>query len=107
MKTATKFALAAASIGIFSFGSQIQNVYAKPQAPVTVMPHSSATVLKVGSKGPAVMQAQKILKKEGIYKGPINGIFSPQMEDAVKAFQKSESIKVTGVIGTETQAAFN
>jgi peptidoglycan hydrolase-like protein with peptidoglycan-binding domain len=109
VKTSTKFVLAAASISIFSFGGQMQNVYAKPQTPVTAMPNSSTkiAVLKVGSKGSAVNQAQKILKQEGFYKGPINGIFSPQMEAAVKAFQKSEGIKVTGVIGPETQAAFN
>lgn len=109
MKTSMKFALAAASISIFSFGGQMQNVYAKPQTPVTAMPQSSTrvAVLKVGSNGPAVTHAQKILKQEGFYKGPINGIFSPQMEAAVKAFQKSERINATGVIGPETQAAFN
>lgn len=108
MKTSTKFALTAACISIFSFAGQIQSVYAKPQTPLAVMPqHHSLTktsVLKIGSKGPAVTQAQNILKQEGFYKGPINGIFSPQMESAVKAFQKSEHIKPTGVIGSETQA---
>lgn len=108
MKTSAKFALAAACISIFGFGRQMQSVYAIPRTPLAVMPqqHSpnKTSVLKVGSKGPAVTQAQNILRQEGFYKGPINGVFSPQMESAVKAFQKSEHISATGVIGAETRA---
>lgn len=90
MKTSMKFALAAVFISIFSLGGQMQSVYAKLQTPLAVMPkHHSLTknsVLKNGSKGLAVTQAQNILKQEGFYKRPINGIFSSQMKSAVKAF---------------------
>ncbi|MGH2412868.1 MAG: peptidoglycan-binding domain-containing protein, partial [Microcystaceae cyanobacterium] len=41
----------------------------------------------------------------GFYKGAINGIFSPEMQSAVIAFQKSEHIKPDGIIGHDTQAA--
>ncbi|AFY91284.1 peptidoglycan-binding domain-containing protein [Chroococcidiopsis thermalis] len=110
MKTSAKIALTVASIGIVSFGGLLQSVSARQsQHPVAVIPqHDSPAktpVLKIGSKGAAVAQAQKILKQEGFYKGAINGVFSSEMQSAVIAFQKSERIKPSGVIDSKTQAA--
>ena len=107
MKTSTKIALAAALLGTLGLGGLTQIVDAdQPQAASTQ--HNSSTqtsVLKVGSTGEAVRQAQEILQEEGFYKGPINETFSAEMESAVIAFQKSEHIKPTGVIDAATHAA--
>jgi|UPI00068CA638 peptidoglycan hydrolase-like protein with peptidoglycan-binding domain len=110
MKNSAKIALTVVSIGIVSFGGLLQSASARqPQHPVAVIPQHDppvkTPVLKVGSKGSAVAQAQKILKQEGFYKGSINGIFSREMQSAVIAFQKSEGIKPSGVIEFKTQAA--
>ncbi len=113
MNTATKLTFAAV-VGIFGLGSQLQTVYAKqyakqPQSHAAMTgQHNQAAktpVLRVGSKGPAVKQLQEALQKQGYYKGPINGIFNPQVRSAVIAFQKSEHLTPDGVVGPKTQAA--
>jgi len=109
MKTSTKIALAAALVGTLGLGGLTQIVEAEqPQAEATQHTSSTQTsVLKVGSTGEAVRQAQKILQKEGFYKRPINGTFSAEMKSAVIAFQKSEHIQPTGVIDAATHAAMD
>jgi|UPI000360EE89 peptidoglycan hydrolase-like protein with peptidoglycan-binding domain len=119
MNTATKLTFAVA-VSIFGLSSQLQTVYAKQpqshaamtgqhnQAAKTPVQHNQAAktlVLRVGSKGPAVKQLQEALQKQGYYKGPINGIFNPQVRSAVIAFQKSEHLTPDGVVGPKTQAA--
>lgn len=103
VKNSTKIALTSAFVGILLFGGQMPNAFAQqPQSQSS----ANTSVLRIGSRGQAVKEAQIVLKQEGFYKGPINGIFSSQMQSAVKAFQRSESITADGIIGAETQAAF-
>lgn len=98
MKNLTKIALVSGFVGILLFAGQMPNAEAQSSA--------NTSVLRIGSRGQAVKEAQVVLKQEGLYKGPINGIFTSQMQSAVKAFQRSESITPDGIIGAETQAAF-
>ena len=56
-------------------------------------------LLKVGSRGPAVVRIQREL---GI---PADGIFGPQTRRAVRAFQKRHGLLVDGIVGPQTRKA--
>ena len=53
--------------------------------------------LKINDKGPEVLKAQKYLQKAGSTI-KLSGVFTIGMVAAVKAFQKKNSLKPTGVI---------
>ncbi len=54
--------------------------------------------LSKGSKGILVYIVQMRLRAAGYYNGTLDGIFDYEMETAIKAFQKSEEIPITGRI---------
>ena len=58
-----------------------------------------SSLLKVGSRGPAVEAVQR---KLGI---PADGIFGPQTRGAVRAFQAKHNLVVDGIVGPQTRAA--
>ena len=64
--------------------------------------------LKNGSMGPAVAWLQRVLAGDDIvinftpYAGAIDGIFGPQTETAVRAFQTWAGLAVDGVVGDNT-----
>ena len=66
---------------------------------VAAEPTGSATLLKKGSRGPAVVAVQKAL---GI---PADGIFGRQTRRAVVRFQRSRGLAVDGIVGPATRAA--
>ena len=59
-------------------------------------------VLKKGSNDPAVRDLQAALKALGHDPGPIDGLFGPTTEAAVKAFQQEREIAADGVVGRVT-----
>ncbi|WP_427921824.1 peptidoglycan-binding protein [Streptomyces sp. cg40] len=61
--------------------------------------------LAVGSNGPAVAEAQCLLRRAGISPGGIDGMFGPLTEHAVKAFQKRAGLDVDGMVGPHTWKA--
>jgi hypothetical protein len=61
-------------------------------------------LLKVKSKGDMVVWAQERLLTAGA-ELPVTGLFGPETEAAVRAFQEAHSLPSTGVIGTETWQA--
>jgi peptidoglycan L-alanyl-D-glutamate endopeptidase CwlK len=62
-------------------------------------------VLKIGSCGPEVQQAQTLLAAHGFRTGRIDGIFGESTHAAVIAFQRSEGMLADGIIGPRTAAA--
>jgi Ca-activated chloride channel family protein len=58
--------------------------------------------LQEGDRGYEVERLQEALIKSGYYKGPIDGVFSASVTEAVKAFQKSENIGPDGIAGPST-----
>src|SRR5438552_663664 len=58
-------------------------------------PHS----LHEGSRGSEVRHMQKQLAVLGFRPGPIDGIFGPHTEAALKAFQRSRGLAPDGVFG--------
>lgn len=61
--------------------------------------------IKKGNKGDDVKAIQSKLKDLGFLPGSVDGIFGPNTEKAVKAFQKSAGLKDDGIVGTKTIAA--
>ncbi|GAB4263220.1 MAG: hypothetical protein Kow0092_14000 [Deferrisomatales bacterium] len=58
-----------------------------------------------GAKGPEVERIQGRLREEGLYAGPLDGIFGGGTEAAVRRFQRRRGLTVDGVVGALTWAA--
>ncbi len=59
-------------------------------------------ILKKGSSGAQVRQAQQALSDLGYYTGRVDGNFSRAFEEAVIAFQRDFGLKETGALDRET-----
>jgi Putative peptidoglycan binding domain len=67
-------------------------------------PQDRPTV-RAGSTGEAVEHLQKRLTRLGLDPGPVDGIFGGRTEQAVRSFQKSNSLVVDGIVGPDTWEA--
>jgi Ca-activated chloride channel family protein len=61
--------------------------------------------LQPGDKGLEVEQLQEALKKAGVYKGPIDGIYDEDVKIAVRAYQQAKNLSADGVAGATTMDA--
>ena len=52
-----------------------------------------------------VVAAQERLAREGYYRGESNGAFSSEMGQALRRYQRSHSLRMTGYLDTDTLAA--
>ena len=90
----------------FCYGDDIEIVTNAPMAGITES--YPGTPLRVGSRGPDVTVVQTSLNRIGqnypaIPKvSPVDGIFGPQTEAAVKAFQQIFSLDPDGIVGRAT-----
>ncbi len=76
------------------------NIYVK----VTPAPSGSDYIyLRRGYYGTPVEQLQRELKSQGYYSGSCDGYYGDGTENAVKAFQRVNGLKVDGVAGPATQ----
>lgn len=66
-------------------------------------PHG-LTGLKVGDRGGSVETLQRSLSSAGTLEGKIDGIFGPQVREAVRKFQKNEGLPVNGRMDAATSA---
>jgi len=64
-------------------------------------------VIKKGSKGDAVREAQNALKSRFYDPGPVDGIFGPKMFKAVKWYQSDRGLTADGIVGPKTWARLN
>jgi len=55
-----------------------------------------------GASGAEVKAIQNILQGQGYNVGPIDGLYGPQTQAAVSAFQKSKSLVPDGIVGPLT-----
>mgnify|MGYP001590329577 CR=1 FL=1 len=63
------------------------------------------SIIRIGSIGAAVTYLQQSLTKIGYNPGPIDGIFGPKTEAAVRLFQKSKGLVVDLIVGVNTWTA--
>jgi peptidoglycan hydrolase-like protein with peptidoglycan-binding domain len=57
--------------------------------------------LKIGSKGSAVWELQKLLTAQG-YEIPVDGVFSIETDKALKDFQRINNVFPSGITDEET-----
>ena len=62
-------------------------------------------IIKRGQRNEKVADLQSTLRQLKLYAGKIDGVFGPNTERAVKAFQTSRSLLVDGIVGPQTNAA--
>jgi hypothetical protein len=62
-------------------------------------------VVRRGSSGESVRLLQQLLTDRGHSPGPVDGIFGPGTEAAVRAFQQANGLAVDGVVGPNTWTA--
>jgi len=70
----------------------------------TPPPTNNCPTLRVGSRGTAVTRLQRLLTDNG-FPATIDGIFGPRTEAAVRAFQTSRGLAVTGIVDIRTWTA--
>lgn len=63
--------------------------------------------LEQGSNGGAVAMLQRILLSSGFDAGPINGVFGPTTDTAVRGWQKFMGIVEDGIVGDQTWTTLN
>ena len=79
------------------------NGYKVAASPVSTEVNGS--ILKKGSRGPAVKEIQQKLTSLGFSTKGIDGVFGSNTDNAVRQFQKSRGLKVDGIVSTETKNA--
>jgi peptidoglycan hydrolase-like protein with peptidoglycan-binding domain len=62
-------------------------------------------MLKSGSSGDEVKMLQRLLMVRGLNPGPVDGIFGPKTEAAVKAYQEKAGLDADGIAGPKTMEA--
>jgi peptidoglycan hydrolase-like protein with peptidoglycan-binding domain len=73
-----------------------------PQTWAALPADVDAPELAEGASGAAVSRLQHGLGVVGTYAGAIDGIFGPQTDAAVRAYQTQRSATIDGVVGDET-----
>lgn len=64
---------------------------------------AASTKLQYGSKGAAVKKLQQMLMDAGyLTDGIVDGVFGRKTRTAVRSFQKDNSLKVDGIVGSKT-----
>jgi peptidoglycan hydrolase-like protein with peptidoglycan-binding domain len=73
-------------------------VASQPQQPKTVQP-ALDTLLTPGD----IQVAQENLREFGFDPGPVNGVFTPETQAAVRAYQARYGVEVTGLLDRATR----
>jgi murein L,D-transpeptidase YcbB/YkuD len=87
--------------------SMLQNMSkaSKSSAYQSMQGKSQGLMLQKGDTGFMVEKLQNALKAQGFYAKDVDGVYTQDVEDAVKAFQRAKSIDADGVAGPATQNA--
>lgn len=67
--------------------------------------HLGEGTISSGATGTEVRQLQSILQGQGYNVGPVDGLFGPQTQAAVQAFQKLKGLVPDGIVGSLTWQA--
>ena len=94
-----------------TFWNRSQNRQVYPSSPATVVPPAGGLFAGTpyATAPPEVQRnvvasAQRILERRDLYRGEIDGIFGPNMEFSLRAYQSRVGLPVTGRLDLETLA---
>lgn len=77
-----------------------------PPGPTPIPPEQfHCPVLRLGNTGPAVRFLQRLLQERGFFRGIVDGDFGGRTQRAVRQFQRSQGLPVTGVADHATWRA--
>ncbi|MEB3283841.1 MAG: M15 family metallopeptidase [Candidatus Sericytochromatia bacterium] len=85
-----------------SFGIDLNGTAQRPRAETQ---EGAGPVLRRGLRGEPVRALQRRLAELGIDPGPVDGLFGPRTDAAVRTFQRARRLHVDGVVGPETWKA--
>lgn len=68
----------------------------------TASPLNAKETLKLGASGPEVIELQRTLLLQGVYHGPLDGIFGIRTFEAVSLYQIKANLTVDGIVGKKT-----
>jgi Ca-activated chloride channel family protein len=77
----------------------------KASAYMSAQGKKQGIMLQPGDSGFMVEKLQDALKAQGIYSGKVDGVYSMEVENAVRAFQQNKALTVDGIAGAETMKA--
>jgi N-acetylmuramoyl-L-alanine amidase len=66
------------------------------------LPAQAKPLLKLGSQGVDVLEAQALLQLLGYYEGELDGTYTESTEKSVNAFQKVTGLTPDGILGAST-----
>lgn len=69
------------------------------------LPNIEGVTIRPGDQGDAVMAVQQILTNLKLYSGNLDGKYGQKTQEAVRAFQRANKLKVDGIIGAKTYSA--
>jgi len=58
--------------------------------------------LRMGSRGSSVIDLQTRLATAGFSPGPVDGVFGPRTDGAVRSFQRARGLRIDGIVGPFT-----
>ncbi len=100
-----KYGLRATGVADSTTLAKIREAVDKKTKQSTPTPAKPAVYLTIGSTGPKVEEVQAKLKQLGHFTHPtITGYFGQVTAEAVKKFQQSAHLNVTGIVDNETYA---
>jgi immune inhibitor A len=74
---------------------------------VTASGAGTDPTLRRGARGPDVARLQQALINLGFDPGPVDGIFGPKTDAAVRAYQRSRGLAADGIVGPLTWASLH
>lgn len=101
---ASVISLAPTFFGSMNANAQINNT---PITEEEALTNDPVPLIGRGIAGPPVEDVQRTLVDQGYYDGPIDGIYGPETEAAVRDFQSDEELIADGIVGENTWDALN
>jgi peptidoglycan hydrolase-like protein with peptidoglycan-binding domain len=111
MKTLALAAIGALALPLaISFPAAAQQNNAKPKAPQSAQQQSQAQPMQPNEQSEAnlssnqIRQVQQALGQKGFKAGRADGKLGPETKQALKSFQQSQGLQVTGQLDQQTMA---
>ncbi len=92
-------------VRMFNRDVELVYVWVQEGTPVDIVGTPPRRVIVEGSRGSEVSDVQRALAALGLYKGPLSGVFTAQLTQAVTEFQKIHNLRADGIVRRDTYTA--